>query len=151
MGLGCSIVGCLSAPLSLTVNVEPEVTLARRDYCNADSHHFNIDSVVAKGVLEAFFSLFFLALFRAFLRQKLRIMGQNGSLRVPRRDRELFSGYWLIYVVFFLDYLHKQRRDPDFLTVFFNYEKALFQIELCHMKSLLYMKYLYFMLFSSRF
>ena len=47
-GLGGSIIRHLSAPTSLTVNVESKVMPADRGYCNTDSHHFNTDSMGAK-------------------------------------------------------------------------------------------------------
>ena len=47
-----------SAALSPTANVKPKVMPARRDYCNTDSPHVNIDSVRAKTDFTGFFEPF---------------------------------------------------------------------------------------------
>ena len=71
-----SIIRCRSATLSPTANVKPKAMPARRDYCNTDSPHVNIDSVRAKtdfrGVFEPFWP--FLG---HFLRQKLPNIGEE--------------------------------------------------------------------------
>ena len=53
-----SIIRCRSATLSPTANVKPKAMPARRDYCNTDSPHVNIDSVRAKADFTAFFEPF---------------------------------------------------------------------------------------------
>ena len=82
-GLGWSTIRCLSAPLSPTIIVGPEVTPASQDYCNTDSHHFNIDSMGATGDFRGFFFRpFFGPFLGAFLKQKSRIMEDKMDLCV---------------------------------------------------------------------
>ena len=53
-----SIIRCRSATLSPTASIKPKVMPARRDYCNTDSPHVNIDSVRAKTDFGGFFEHF---------------------------------------------------------------------------------------------
>ena len=56
--LRVSIIRCRSATLSPTANVKPKAMPARRDYCNTDSSHVNIDSVRANTDFTGFLSHF---------------------------------------------------------------------------------------------
>ena len=53
--LGGSIIRCRWATLSPTANVKPKAIPARRDYCNTDSPHVDIDSVSANADFRDFF------------------------------------------------------------------------------------------------
>ena len=70
-----SIIRCLSATLSPTANVKPKAMPARRDYCNTDSPHVNIDSVRAKTDFRGFLEPFWPLLGR--LRQNLPNIGEE--------------------------------------------------------------------------
>ena len=120
-----SIIRCRSATLSQTANIKPKAMPARRDYCNTDSPHVNIDSVRAKTNFRGFLWAI-LALFRAFIKAKTaKHRGGIGPLRLPRRDRELFSGYQLINGVIWI--LRTSRVEMQNYWPFFTVGRILFK------------------------
>ena len=106
---------------------------ARRCYRNNDSHCFNIDSMWGLKWFWESFLVDFWPYEGIFPRTETdKNGGWIGPWRVHSRDRELVRGYQLNCVIN-LNSVHKQRRDPECLTLFY-YGQAHFLMELCLMK-----------------
>ena len=82
-----SIIRCRSATLSPTAKVKSKAMPARRDYCNTDSPHVNIDSVRAEADFRGFFEPFWPFLGH-FLRRKLPNIGEELDRRGFRAGTE---------------------------------------------------------------